>query len=471
MKNSSLLLKYIIFDFLAASISWISFFAFRKLYIEPLKFGYEIPFSPDSRFIMGLVIIPFFWISLYYLSGYYHDIMRKSRLEDAIMTFVQTFIGMILIFFFLILDDYVSSYKNYYLLFAFLFLTHFTLTLIIRWVLTTITVTKIKNRKTGFKTLIIGGNETAIRIYNDLTSQKISTGNIFIGFADIRQRKLNIVSGYLPLIGNLQNLDSIVNSNNIEEVILALDPEDYNEINAILNKLAFCKVIIKAAPEMYAYLSGRVKMDHLYGTPLIQVSRNLISPWQDNIKNLIDILASIVALVTAAPIMLFITIGIKLTSPGPLIYSHERIGKFGKPFRIYKFRSMCVEAESKGPELTKKDDKRLTNFGRFLRKFRLDEIPNFYNVLKGDMSIVGPRPERFYYIEKIIKIAPHYIHLQRVKPGITSWGQVKYGYAENVEQMISRLSYDMMYIDNMSLFTDFKIVFYTFLTIVRGRGM
>jgi len=174
-------------------------------------------------------------------------------------------------------------------------------------------------------------------------------------------------------------------------------------------------------------------------------------------------------LVLLSPLILFLAIGIKLSSKGPILYSHERIGRFGKPFTLYKFRSMTEEAEINGPALSSKNDNRITPFGKFMRKSKLDELPNFFNVLKGDMSLVGPRPERKFYIDQIIQKAPHYLHLQKVKPGITSWGQVKYGYAENVDQMVERLKYDILYIENMSLYVDFKIMIYTILTILRGQ--
>ena len=131
---------------------------------------------------------------------------------------------------------------------------------------------------------------------------------------------------------------------------------------------------------------------------------------------------------------------------------------------------MRTDAEATGPALSSESDQRVTPFGRFMRKIRLDEIPQFFNVLKGEMSLVGPRPERQFYIDQIVKQAPHYVHLQKVKPGITSWGQVKYGYAENVEEMIQRLKYDLIYIENMSLIVDFKILIYTVLTVLRGGG-
>ena len=222
---------------------------------------------------------------------------------------------------------------------------------------------------------------------------------------------------------------------------------------------------------MYDILTGRVRMSAILGVPLIQISHQLMPAWQENIKNIIDIVLSILALAVLSPLCIFLIIGVKLSSKGPVFYSHERIGRYGKPFTIYKFRSMYVNAELNGPELSSKNDTRITKFGRFMRKSRLDEIPNFFNVIKGDMSLVGPRPERKYYIEKITKRAPHYLHLLKVKPGITSWGQVKFGYAEDVDQMVKRLKYDMIYLDNMSLYVDIKIIIYTLLTIVRRKGV
>jgi exopolysaccharide biosynthesis polyprenyl glycosylphosphotransferase len=284
-------------------------------------------------------------------------------------------------------------------------------------------------------------------------------------------RKATNFLNFLPHLGSVKNLVKIINEAQIEEVIIALESSEDKESNKIINKLGNCNVVIKAIPNMYNILTGQVKMTQLFGTPLIQLSHDLMPVWQENLKQIIDYVVSLLALIISLPLTVFIAIGIKLSSPGPIFYSHERIGKYGKPFRIYKFRSMATNAELNGPELSSKNDSRLTSFGKFMRKYRLDEIPNFLNVLAGDMSLVGPRPERKFFIDQIIKRAPHYVHLHKVKPGITSWGQVKYGYAENVDQMIRRLRYDIIYIENMSLFVDLKIILYTFYTIFKGRGV
>ncbi|MGC9332312.1 MAG: sugar transferase, partial [Bacteroidales bacterium] len=237
-----------------------------------------------------------------------------------------------------------------------------------------------------------------------------------------------------------------------------------------INYLHGTPLTIKVLPDMYDILIGKVRMNQILGTPLIQVKKDIMPTWQLHTKRLMDIVVSFFALILLSPVYLFIAIGVKLSSKGPVIYTHERIGKNQKPFNIYKFRSMYTGAEKHGPSLSSKDDKRVTKFGRFLRKTRLDELPQFYNVIKGNMSLVGPRPERQYFIDQIVEKAPHYRMLHKVKPGITSWGQVKYGYAENVDQMIERLKYDILYIENISLAVDFKILIYTIITVLKSRG-
>ena len=192
--------------------------------------------------------------------------------------------------------------------------------------------------------------------------------------------------------------------------------------------------------------------------------------WQYSVKRIADVVISLLALIILSPVFLVTAIIVKCTSPGPVFYAQERIGRHGVPFMMHKFRSMYVDAEAMGPALSKDNDPRITPFGRFMRKVRLDEIPQFYNVLKGTMSIVGPRPERQFFIDQIVKRAPEYLLLQRIKPGITSWGQVKYGYASNVDEMVERLRYDLLYLDNMTLATDMKILLYTVIIIFQGRG-
>lgn len=463
--------RYLFFDLIAAALSWALFYIYRKTYVEPQVFGNQIPLELGSRFILGIFIIPLFWLLLYYLTGFYKNPYYKSRLNEFGQTFLCSLVGVTVLFFALILDDIIVSYRSYYSSFFMLFLIHFTLTYIPRFIITAITTSKIHRRIIGFNTLIVGSNERAIEIYQEIDNQEKSTGNRIIGFIPVNDKNGTQLSSFLPQLGSFADLKNIVSQYQIEEVVVALESSEDDWINRIMNALNECQVVIKAIPDLHDILTGKVKIETIFGTPLIRITHDLMPHWQTNLKRIIDLIFSIIALVIFSPLTLAIIIGIKLSSKGPVLIKQERMGRFGKPFILYKFRSMYQDAEINGPELTKKNDSRLTAFGRFLRKRKLDEIPNFWNVIKGEMSLVGPRPERQYYIDQIVKKAPHYVHLQKVKPGITSWGQVKFGYAENVDQMVKRLEYDLIYIENMSLFVDFQIIIYTLLTIIKGRNV
>jgi len=471
MQKSRHNFKYIFFDFIAAAATWTLFFRFRKIYIEPQKLGYEIPVVFDTKFYYALIIIPLFWLLMHLMSGYYKVPYRKSRLQELGQTFFTTLLGVIIIFFVLILDDWVGQYKHYYIMFGTLFGFQFILTYLPRLFITSITNKRVHNRKLQFNTLIIGCHKKALKLLDEVENQKMSSCLKFVGFVAVDKQEHYLLDEVLPKLGFIDDIEEIIATHKIEEIVIAVESREHCKIKNIINKLQGTKVLIKVIPDMYDILIGKVRMSSIFGMALIEINHNIMPVWQQHAKRFLDIFLSLVAIAILLPVYLLLSIGVKLSSPGPILYSHYRIGKSKKPFKIFKFRSMVVDAEKNGPALSSKNDSRITRFGRFMRKTRLDEIPQFFNVLKGDMSIVGPRPERQFFIDKIVEKAPHYVHLLSVRPGITSWGQVKYGYAENVDQMIERLKYDIIYIENRSLYIDFKIMIYTIKIIFQGKGM
>ncbi|MBN1952415.1 MAG: sugar transferase [Bacteroidales bacterium] len=468
MNRKLQLSKYIAIDLISASLAWGCFYIYRKVYFEHVNL--EIG-SLGSRFYWGVVTIPIFWVVLYYASGYYREVFRKSRLAELWYTIRISFIGVMILFFGLLLDDVILDYSNYYTSFISLYLFHFCFTFIPRLIITTTTTHKIHKRQLGFNTLLIGGNDKALEVYQEINQQKQGTGNKFVGFVSVQNGNGYPLAQKLEHMGYVDQIKEVIQKHHIEEVIIALEYTEHSSIERILNLLIDSNVVIKTIPGMYEIFTGKVKMSAIFGTPLVEVSHHLMPAWQQNMKNFIDIIGSLLALMILSPLFLILTLGVRLSSRGPIFYSQVRMGKNGKPFTIFKFRSMYVNAEENGPELSSREDARITKFGRFMRKSRLDEIPNFFNVLRGDMSLVGPRPERDFFIEKIVERAPQYTQLLKVKPGITSWGQVKYGYAENVDQMIKRMKYDLLYLENMSLYVDFKIMIYTLNTILKGTGI
>lgn len=462
-------IAYVIADTLAAMLAWTILFIFRKRIPESSKFGFPIELEFDDNYYFGLLLIPAFWLLLYLFAGQYRNTLRRHRLKELAQTLVVSTIGTIILFFALLLDDQIASYKNYYQSFLVLFCAHFGITFLFRFILTTRIVKRVHKGEIGFKTMIVGGNELALQTYEEVIAMKKSPGFKFLGFVQVNGSD-RLLEKHLPCFGKYHVLPQLIEEHGVDEILLAIESSDHKELGNILNQLEGTEVIVKVIPDMYDILSGSVKMSSIFGTPLIEINREIMPDWQFSMKRLMDVVVSGFALLILFPVFLLFAVLIKLSSKGPIFFSQERIGWHAKPFMIYKFRTMCEDAEKDGPQLSSEHDKRVTRIGRLLRKTRMDELPQFWNVLKGDMALVGPRPERRYYIDLIMQKAPHYRHLHKVRPGITSWGQVKYGYAENVEQMIQRLKYDVLYIENMSLAVDLKILFYTILIVMKGSG-
>ena len=461
-KNSPWLSLFLISDYLSALFSWALFFFFRKTLIE------DQAFDMDTNFWLGIGLIPLFWMALYFVQGTYIEIRRMFRLKLLNLTFSISVIGSLIIFFSIILDDQVRSYEGYYWNLLILFVVHFVTTFTPRLLINTWLVHTIRKPNNGFKTVIIGGTEKAVDILNEINKNEKNV-NTFLGYVNMNGNDRQL-DGKLPYLGHFDDLEEISKGIEIDEYIIAVESSEHNKLMHILLKIDNGVARIKSLPDTYVILSGSVKMTNIYGALLLDVQSDAMPFWQKVLKRIIDFSMSFTAVIFLIPFYLFSAIAVKISSPGPILFLQERIGKDGRVFKIFKFRTMYVNSEKNGPQLSSENDPRITRIGSFMRKTRLDEFPQFFNVLLGHMSIVGPRPERKFYIDQIAKIEPQYNQLTKVRPGITSWGQVKFGYAENVDQMLQRMKFDLLYLKNRSISLDLKIMLHTLLIVIRAEG-
>lgn len=414
-------LTYIIADLISSEAVWLCFLGFRWIVYEGRMAVLDDVLVPAFSFWPPLVVYPFLCLAVYYLSGYYFRPLQKPLWREFLRTFAAAAIISLLSFFVIIIDDPTENYRHYFLSLTVLFGLQFTLSYIPRLTIT------LLSRMRGVQ----------------------------------RTRTVHSMAEAAMLQAGEQ-----------DEVIIDL-PEGYTDrdLYSLIARLYPLSCEISMVPRVYDMLTGAARIGHIDRPSLIRITGQHMTDAELCIKRAFDISTSSLGLVLLSPLLGLIAVLVKCSSKGPVFYSQERIGMYGLPFRLYKFRTMIDHAEADGvPQLTRDDDPRITRVGRWLRKYRLDELPQLWNILKGDMSIVGPRPERRYFIEQIMVQAPYYCLLYKVRPGLTSWGPIRVGYTDTMEKMIERLNCDIVYVENMSLLLDLKILFYTIGVILRGKG-
>lgn len=458
---------YILVDIITTGLAFFVFNIFRYYYVVT-RFYVTLSLNDylcNSKILLEEFLVPVGLLAVYWISGFYNHPFVKSRLEELSQTFWSAFANGILIYFLILLNDVGMKRRDYAVILVLIGLL-FLFTYCGRYLVTFITSRRMRRHQWGRRTLIIGNNEKAHHIGKMLINSRANVPVIIIGYVNDSPADSIDRDGWY-----LEDVEWICHDHCVDQLILAPDTGDDSKVMRLVDRLIPLELPLKIAPDTLSYVTSNITLRDILGTPMVDLTSPRISEFQKNLKRCIDVTVSSLAMIILSPIYLGLYIAVKRSSPGPAIYSQERLGVHRKPFMIYKFRSMRIDAEQDGPRLSTSGDSRITPCGLIMRKYRLDELPQFWNILKGDMSLVGPRPEREYFVRQIINKAPYYSLLFQVRPGLTSWGMVKFGYASDIDAMVERSRYDLIYMNNMSVSTDIKILIYTVRTVVTGKGV
>ncbi len=463
-------IKYFVGDLLTGNVAFFLFNIARfHLLQSDSTVGNLWEFVFSKKLLLEQLTIPLVMCGIFWLSGYYNQPLGKSRLQELLTTVFSTVVNTSIIYFGLMINDVTGHRSLDYEMLLLLFLILFICCYPVRIMLTQSALRNFRERHWRLKTLIVGNSEIAHRTALNMMTKSSRVSYEICGFVRIPGETDG--KEETGEVFELNRIQEICQTYKVDNIIVIPQNIDEKKILSLLYHLFPLDVSIRIAPDTFSFVTSSIRLKDIFGEPFVDITSPAISESSKNLKRSFDVLISLLLITAFSPLFLVIAIMVKSSSPGQVIFCQERIGWKQRPFIMYKFRTMVEGAEKNGPELSSKEDIRITKIGKFLRRYRLDELPQFWNVVKGDMSIVGPRPERRYYIEKIIKEAPYYALVCQVRPGITSWGMVKYGYASCVMQMVERTRYDLIYLSNMSLTLDLKILIYTVKTVISGKGV
>lgn len=450
-------------DVFVAVFTWITFY-----YLRTRLYGDK--FIIPSGFYVGLIMYTTGWLCLHFIAGTYANLYQKSRVVEFFKTLLISIIGCLFLLFFFILKNPKTNNSDYYSEFYLLLFPVIICSSITRLIFLSQTKKQLKQKKVFFNSLLIGSGNKAKDFYKAFLNTNDYSGFVITDYINLGKNKILLPSDKIVYHNSTENILKIITKKNIEEIIIAVDNNDRGIITQIMQKLSNKDVNIKITPDTLDILSGALQNSNVMGVPLIDVHFGEMPFWQQNIKRLTDIFIAIIGGIIISPVFLYTILRIRFSSPGPIFFSQERMGYKGNLFTMYKLRSMKTDAEIDGPMLSSDNDKRITEWGKTMRKWRLDELPQLWNILIGNMSLVGPRPERKFYIDQLIQLNPEYKYLFKVKPGLTGWGMVKFGYASTLEEMVERMQYDLIYVENISLSLDLKIMLHTIRIILSGTG-